>query len=216
MSNEFDPEQLLEFYPFTTEEIREERRPIELRHGASPWELSILEAIWFGFGMVPRCELGERCHGIYQSQFPRESQRGVDRCFENEWVQVIAPEFIQQMKSELEAGGYLITGGLFDSSTCDEQCIGLAHFTRKGLGLYREWSGPSHSNVDEFWTSVREPGSVWAIYANSLEAFQKSLEEYTQPFELIEAPRSIGRWCSRWWNRFERGVVARIRTTEFD
>ena len=120
------------------------------------------------------------------------------------------------MKTELEAGGYLITEGLFDPSFSDADCIGLVHFTRKGLSLYQEWSGRMHSVVDEFWTSVREPGSVWAIYANSLEAFQKSLEEYQQPFELIEAPRPIGRWCCRWWNRLEHGVVARIRTTEFD
>lgn len=167
--------------------------------GLSARELAIFQAIWYDYGQVPSKEI--LAHNAFGSLEQSKVTRAIERCFDDGFIQFVTADFLLEMKAELDAGGYLVTNSLIGSF---EENVGLISFTRAGVDLYQKWIEFVPAQA-EYWACGLQISSPFEIYGTSEELCISALP--SDPVEFIlEAPAGpIGRWCDRWWNRFERG-----------
>ena len=188
--------------------------------GLTPWELSIFTAIHYGYGQVESKEkLADRSHGTHRNN--AKSGTAIERCFREGWIQFVTAEFEQELRQELHDGGYALVNGLFGHDALREiqggSVAGIISFGRRGAAIWKEW-GNTGSNEEEpwpwHWASGFDPDGSSVVYGITIEACKIPLENiwndssFEHPFTR-EPVVPTGRWCDRWWQRFESGFRVR-------
>lgn len=179
-----------------------------------PWELSILEAIWFDYGQVrDKRTLASISLGRYFDQYPDKSQIAVEKCFANGWIQSLTAEFVDRKQQELIDGGYLMPNGLIGHYRNDESLVGLISFTEPGAALYQNWL--EFDPIREWHWCIGDDAEGFCVsYGTTLDACEYPINESVEQVIHRESAIEIGRWCDRWWNRFEKGFRIRYRTKQ--
>lgn len=180
----------------------------------TPWELAIFDAIWYGHGQVIFRELlDSRAFGTASERFPEKAKAAIERCFDENWIQFLTRDFLQNMQDELETAGYLVLSGIVGSGFENEveTAVGLISYTRRGASLSMEWlNDPPQPR--EHWTFGEDANGEF-VCGTSIEHCRWALwTGPASPEDLIanEPPVKIGRWCDRWWDRFESGYKLRF------
>ena len=178
--------------------------------GLDPWTLSILDSMWYGHGSAHSTViLGRNAFGRYASNFPDLAHRAISRSFREGLVHFLLPPFIREIRSELESANYLMPQGLIgERDARDEDLVGSISFTRIGATQYMEWLSlcfPRASN--DHWCCDGEFGESGFVYATTAEACHEGVSGSDDL--RTGQPVPVGRWCDRWWNRFETGYRMR-------
>jgi hypothetical protein len=203
--------QLLEGFPLWSPDVAANYESRANVLGINAWECAILQSIWYDYGQVRSKDLlADRAFGVSGTKYPSKATAAIERCFSDGFIQFLTADFLSELKTELDAGGYLQPGGLIGTFFQDE--VGLISFTRQGAGLYQKWI-EFDPDTSEHFTIGPEVGSWCEVYGTSEEwcrhAPPSDRDEY-----VLEGPTvEIGRWCDCWWNRFESGVLLRYRIT---
>jgi hypothetical protein len=185
--------------------------------GIGPWEISILEAIWYGFGKVRTKEaLAKRAFGTQLSRNPIKGWAAIEKCFDEGWIQFLTQDFLDRMRRELIDAGYLILGGSIDQDPLTVNPIGIISFAERGAKFYLHFLDDFKSHhVDSYVTFSSH--ATWSDDSDGfLTAYGTSIEECRLLIDYFivdqEAPaEEIGRWCSNWWLRFEHGYRIRFK-----
>ena len=179
--------------------------------GLGPWEISIFDAIWFDYGQLrTKEELARRAFPIHLDKHPTKAFAAIEKCFSAEWIQFLTVDFLDRMQRELADSGYLIPKGLVGH----ESPIGLISFTHSGASLYQRWIEFDPAAPDaEHWCVADDTNGFYAAYGTTVDQCEFPINESESVVEREPAVQ-IGRWCDRWWNRFERGFRIRYRTTD--
>lgn len=200
--------------PVTREEVASfESRAAEFR--VTPWELTIFDAIWYDFGQVNSKEmLADRCFGVSKTEYPSKVKVAIERCFDEGWIQFVTAEFLNEMKAELQSGGYFISRGLIGEFYEDhgKSIEGLISFTRRGASIFQQWIGFYPQLPDLFhWTHGLDCDGRPAIFGTTALACISAVPHGAAEENQVpdHEPVPIGRWCDRWWNRFEHGYKLR-------
>jgi hypothetical protein len=200
----------------SADEVAEfERRRAELDIG--PWELTIMESIWYDYGQVAsREEFIKLSLGTYLNDNPKVAMAALERCFAEGWIEFLTAEFVAEMAQELNRGGYLTPRGLIGLESSDADCIGRVSFTRAGAKLFMQfWRIDPESEDPNHWCIAdwrRSDGWRW-VYGTSLDAIEMALSCST--VLVRHPPEPVGRWCDRWWQRFECGLRMRYQVQEW-
>jgi len=182
-----------------------------LAFGLGPWELSIFEAIRYDYGQVRQIDEPERCaYGFYQKLLPDEARRHTKRCFEEGWIQRLDQEFLDARRAELEAGGYLMARGLIgsDDEARDDGIVGLLSFTIPGAHLYLRFCNRTADSEHWAMASCEDDATATDVYGTSIEQCREAASFESTPVRH-EEPLPVGRWCDRWWLKFESGFRMR-------
>ena len=213
--------ELMEFFSCYTEVVLAEITARATELGVGPWELAILESIQYDFGQVPSKEmLANRAFGCFEEKNPFRAKEAIERCFDEGLVQFLTRDFLDAMAKELVEEGYLTPNGLigsyYDESGDDTtNPVGLISFNRCGASLYLQWLGigPDAPDIDHWAWGENEDG--WSTaYGTSIASLEVPLDGVADRIVDREAPAIIGRWCDRWWRRFENGYQVRVRLRE--
>ena len=197
---------------YSIDELREKLRSVS-ETGLGPGEVSILEAIWHEYGQVESEQLLARySFGIYLESNRDRAFAAIDKCFTQGWIQFITNHFCDQMRCELIDGGYLILTGLFGPNYLVDP-LGLISFTKRGAALYQRWID-YYSPIDEVHCSlIVNSNGFHTIYGTTVQACRNVISGEFEYLIEEESPIRIGRWCDRWWNRFEQGFQIRFRAS---
>jgi hypothetical protein len=189
--------------------------------GLTAWELSIFQAIHYGYGQVEQTEvLARYSHGGHETD--PKSAAAIQRCFDEEWVQIVTTEFETEMRRELGDGEYFIPNGLFGHSILHEiqgrSVAGIISFGRRGAALWNAWGKQEETENDPWgghWACGYDPDGGSVLYGQTVELCKNMLSEifaessFKHPFTR-EPIVPVGCWCDRWWQRFERGYRVRF------
>ncbi len=189
--------------------------------GIGPWELHVFESIWYGHGQVLSKELlADRAFGIYASEYPMQTAAAIRRCFAEDWVQFLTRDFLDAMAKELVEEGYLTPScliGFYDTQSFGDTTnpVGVISFTRRGASLYLKWLGlgPDSLNSDHLALADNDDGTMTA-YGTSVAACESAFDADADRIVEQSDPEAIGRWCDRWWLRFESGYRITVRMRE--
>lgn len=182
--------------------------------GLGPWEISILDAIWFDYGQVrDKQVLASTSFGRYFNQNSGKAYEAIEKCFANRWIQFLTKEFVDRMLHELTDGGYLMPRGLIGHHRQCESSVGLISFTEEGAAVYHRWLDFDPA-TEGHWCIGDESEGFCAAYGTTLEACEFPVNESVEQVIEREPAMEIGRWCDRWWNRFQQGFRIRYRTIE--
>lgn len=188
--------------------------------GSDAWEITLLESIWYGYAEVRGVEcLKERAFGHYAQKHPKQAQDAVERCLEKGWIQVITTGYLAQLRSQLEADGYQVVGGLVIDGMSDAESEGIVTFTTAGRRIYLyDWC---LSDDNLFFAVEPERDHVFRVYGPSIAACHevfvwiRSDHECRQAkipaIEILQEAVPIARWSSGLHLRFESGYMLRIR-----
>jgi len=183
--------------------------------GLGPWEISIMEAIWYDYGQVDNKQLlASNAFGVYLDKNTARAFAAIEKCFAEGWIHFLTTEFLEQIHQELVDGGYLIPNGLIGQGpSIDPHGQGLISYTKRGADLYHRWLNFDPADSVGHWCVVRGTDGFDIAYGTTLEESQCPIELDMERVIDMEPPIQIGRWCDRWWNRFERGYHIRYRTS---
>lgn len=175
-----------------------------------PWELSIFKAIWYDYGQVRNIEMLERnAYGFYREIAPDEARWHTERCFEQGWIQRLDEGFVQTRHAELETGGYLMVRGLIgDHERRNEDLSGLISFTVAGAELYLRFLEQTPDSDHWAITYCSDDETATDVYGTSIAQCEWAIWSEPEPIRR-DPPVPIGRWCDRWWQRFESGFRMR-------
>lgn len=199
----------------TSDEARDFRESI-LASGLSPWLIQIHVSLLYGYGQVrEEDDFPWNAFGTFLEKFPEAAAAAVEQCWNQRWIQYLSREFLVAQQRELEAGGYEMVNGLVGNEYASlEEMEGRISFTPEGIEFFR---GRNSGNPDHWAIRVidRQTGEV---FGTSEESCRERLE-LSQRYEgddsvQIELSEPIGRWCDRWWNRFESGHRVRFRVQD--
>lgn len=180
--------------------------------GLGPWELSILQAIWYGSGQVKDLDVLEwNAFGWYRDEWPDLARRYTMRCFEQGWILALTDQFLLARLSELKADGYLLARGLIgDHEYLNEETRGLISFSVAGAELYLRFL--EITSDSDHWATTFRPDDPTAtdVYGTSVEECESAAVSLSgdPPLRRSEIV-PIGRWCDCWWRKFESGFYLR-------
>lgn len=175
-------------------------------YGWTGWELTDFDAIWYGQGQgKDRDFLARNAFGLFVRRNPQAIESTIDRCFREGWIQYLTSGFILEMQQEIQHGGYLTPNGLFGEKLMNElKMVDHISFTRMGVSMYMDFFDSLRPMPRSSHTVMRVVGDTSYTYTTSLKECVHSKE--IPPDCEVE---SIGRWCDRWWQRFESGYCIR-------
>ncbi|WP_339747066.1 hypothetical protein [uncultured Rubinisphaera sp.] len=207
----WDEWELLEGYEFQSEQSLERWKTAANKLGLTAWDLAVFESIWYEYAQVQSLARFKRyCFGGYEKKYPEQANMTVERIFANGWVQYLDADFVSSKSQELRREGYELVNGLIGRHERDrwnrDQIWGLISYTEKGINLYRQWEpfdASSHEDPGHYAFAIMKTGQ-FVVYGTTLEACLRALNHKT--VRKSSSPETIGRWCDRWWNKFESGV----------
>lgn len=190
--------------------------------GVTPWDLAVFDSIWHGHGQVPSTELlVDRAFGNRAIRCPDKAAESVQKCFREGWIQFLTSGFLEKMKADLDAEGYLTPTGIVDAYNEEMGIsnVGLISFTKDGADRYLSWlNGGSSIQLREHWALGVDVDGSAAVFGTSIDECEGAIApSYGDPeiCVALEPASKIGRWCDHWWNRFEQGYKIRY-TREAD
>lgn len=211
----WDEIEVIPYFDVPNREVTREALDRVADSGIGPWEISILEAIWYDYGQVEsEQQLTQRAFPSHSKKYPDKAAAAIKKCFAEDWIQILTVNFLDHMHQELVDEGYLMPNGLIGQEYLTEiSPVGLISFTKSGASLYRRWV--EFDPVGEWhFCVVGDTNGFGASYGTTLDACEYSIEDDHLKIIEREPPIRIGKWCNRWWNRFESGFKIRFRTAQ--
>jgi hypothetical protein len=177
--------------------------------GLHPYDVSMFQAIHYDYGQVTTRE--ELACVSFIAPSSSIAETAVERCFRQGWIHVVTPEFEQELRDELRTGGYVLVAGLFDREKLreirGESVAGIISFTRQGAEIWKQWMG---YNGGGEWVVGYDEEQAPAAYGINVSEVKDGFEQvwehasFNHPFTR-SGLTAVGRWCNRWWRRFETG-----------
>ncbi|HCS55586.1 hypothetical protein [Rubinisphaera sp.] len=210
----WDEWEILWTYEWQEDDVKRHWKSSAEKLGLNPWDLTIFDSIWYSHGQGTSLEfLSERSFGNSQHQYPDQVKRSIERVFTKGWLQFLDVAFVDRMTQHLNREGYEIVDGLIGTYERDDDSKGLEgviSFTEDGAAIYKCWFSdlwPDKQFVkerDEHWAIAELTDDQYVVYGETLEACQRALQH--RAVKKASSPETVGRWCDRWWNKFESGV----------
>jgi hypothetical protein len=182
----------------------------------SPYDLALFRSIWYDYGHVSDVDvLMDNAYGWYRKTFAENAEYFTKRCIERGWIAKLTSDFLREQSEELEQKGYLIVNGLLGACGFPEDALpGIFSFTVLGAAAFHQWE-------------CTENASCWKSQSTGVDVDEMTIDFFGTTPELCRSwystgemeydePTAIGRWCDRWWQRFESGfrVRGRFRSLE--
>lgn len=188
----------------------------------SAWDAAIFEAIGYDSGyFTSDARLFEVAFGLYAVEAPETARASLQRCLEKGWIHYLTADFIRRKARELAEGGYELAHGLFGwcGDDIDDVSVGLLSFTEAGAELAKRlWAPypPWEWDVRPHWAiGYSQHFRQDVAYGETREACEEAcLGSGISPEVLARKMQPIGRWCDRWWNRFESGYRVVLESNE--
>lgn len=204
--------------------------------GISAWDYQVLDSFACPCGsQFDEKYLTSHSFGHHGEEQPELAAKSIRRCLEMGWIQRMNQEQIRQLHQELVESGYAMPKGLFGNEGDAEYdwTRGQMTFTPLGWKTIEEfWSSSSEATKgsDKKWLSCgRGHEDEFIVYGASMDAIALATEFYEEDAELLatylaeqgipwpddSGPKLLelkpsGRWCDRWYQRFESGYRARF------
>lgn len=187
----------------------------EQQYGITAWDSAIFHALWY-LGAFCRSEesLVHMAFDTHGRKWPEKATAAVRRSFDRGWIQTIDSEFNTRMTLELTTQGYLMPNGLLGLRKPMNlgTGVGLISFTTSGAELCqrawevdtnRDWTVDGIVGTNDcFAYGVTLEDCDDAILASNDRCMEMDLHRYST--------EKIGRWCNRWWMRYESGYRVRF------
>lgn len=214
----------------------QERAERGRRLGISAWDYQVLGSFDCPCGsQFDEKYLTGHSFGSHGEEHTELAARSIQRCLEMGWIQWMNQEQIRQLHRELVESGYAMPKGLFGTEGDEgrDWARGQMTYTALGLKITEEfWAGSSEATngSDKKWISCGwADEDEFIVYGASMDAITVATEFYEEEAESLatylaeqgipwpddSGPKLLelkpsGRWCDRWYERFESGYRARF------